>query len=255
MGMISALAAQVAGTGPQVVEGDAALAYSRFSRAVRQGILLQTQLLAEPEEAKPAKADADDAPKEIFYSWLENDHSKRAARIDHVEQIVERMARGDGEPEETVERLAREAAEQAEKFEVYGDLAYRPMSEVLAEICRDLGLNPDWTVLRTHCWARKEIAKGEEGEEVGWPLKDGPPPPAGWIGPWPPKRRDPGHVTDAFPSKRGPRLPDAEDWMEQSEMGAASPARGGGGPRSGGEGAQPPLSPDHGASSPLDGFP
>src|SRR5665213_2604345 len=168
MGMIGALAAQVAGTGPQVVEGDVALAYSRFSRAVRQGILLQTHLLAEPEE-KPAKADAKAAkgkgePEEITVTWLEAEGSRREGRRERVAQIVERMARTDGQPEETVERLYREAAERLEQIDIYGDPAFRPISELVAEICRDLGLKPDWAVLATHPWARKEIALGERSK-------------------------------------------------------------------------------------------
>ena len=211
--MTRALAAQVAGTGPQVVEGDVALAYSRLSRAVRQGILLQTHLLDEPEEKATPEAKAKAEREEVFLSWLEPDDSKRAARADHIEYIVERMARDQGEPEETVERLAREAAERVEKIEVYGDLAYRPISEVLAEICRDLGLKPDWAVLATHSWARREMAGGDQGEEaVGWPLRGGPPPPPDWRGPWPPRRRTEDDDDPAFPSKRfpGPTLADAE---------------------------------------------
>ena len=197
MGMISALAAQVAGTGPQVVEGDVALAYSRLTRAVRQGILLQTHLLAEPEE-KPAQADAKSAKgkderQEMTLTWLEAKDSKREGRRERVAQIIERMARSDGEPEEVVERLYNEAAERLEQLDVYGDPAFRPISELVAEVCRDLGLNPDWAVLATHPWARKEIAADERDtddclyEEAGWPLKGGPPPPAGWRGRWPPK--------------------------------------------------------------------
>lgn len=194
MGMVKALAAQVAGTGPQVVEGDVALAYSRFSRAVRLSILLQSRLLEDPAEAAPAKArsgqsgrDHDGEPEEIFVTWLEPEESKRQGRRERVAQIVERMARGDGESEDTVERLYREAVERLEDVHVYGDLAFRPVSEVLAEICRDLGLKPDWAVLATHPWARQEIEKGQKGEEeVGWPLKGGPPPPDGWRGRWPP---------------------------------------------------------------------
>ena len=229
-GMIAALAAQVAGTGPQVVEGDVALAYSRFFRAVRQGILLQTHLLAEPDEkperdAKPAKGK--DEPEEITLTWLEPEGSKREGRRERVAQIVERMARSDGEPEEVVERLYNEAAERLERLDVYGDPAFRPISELVAEICRDLGLKPDWAVLATHPWARKEIALDERPkddclhEEAGWPLKGGPPPPAGWRGRWPPKPPqqgwDSGH-DHAWPHKRGtPHTVDDIEWMTQAE--------------------------------------
>jgi hypothetical protein len=230
MGMISALAAQVAGTGPQVVEGDVALAYSRFSRAVRQGILLQTHLLAEPEEKPEREAKAsrakDDDDREMTVTWLEPEQNKREGRRERVAQIVERMARSDGEPEETVERLYNEAAERLEMLDVYGDPAFRPISELVAEICRDLGLNPDWAVLATHPWAQKEIALDERPtddclhEEAGWPLKGGPPPPQGWRGRWPPKPPPQGWHSghdDAWPHKRGkPHTIDDVEWMTQA---------------------------------------
>jgi hypothetical protein len=255
----------VAGTGPQVVEGDVALAYSRFSRAVRQGILLKSHLFDGPQEkaepAKPkAKAKAEQDDNEIYVTWLEPDKSKREYRKERVAHIVERLARSDGEPEETVERLYNEAAERLERVEDYGDLAARPISEVVAEICRDLGLKPDWAVLSTQRWARQEIALGEKsredgGEEVGWPLKDGPPPPEGWRGRWPPQAFPPWAKDQAFPHKRN-RPPGIEDVdFELANSGAASPARGGGGPRSGGEGTGPPLSWDKGQGSGGEGMP
>ena len=119
------------------------------------------------------------------------------------------MARNDGEPEETVERLYTDAAERLERVDIYGDPAFRPISEVLAEICRDLGLKPDWAALSTQPWARKEIELGQKskddgGEAVGWPLKGGPPPPADWRGPWPPKLTadDWRRYDNPFPSSR-----------------------------------------------------
>jgi len=94
MGMIGALAAQVAGTGPQVVEGDVALAYSRFSRAVRQGILLQTHLLDEPEQKPEAKSKAkgEAEKEEIYVTWLEPDASK--ARVPQGARRPHRRAHG-----------------------------------------------------------------------------------------------------------------------------------------------------------------
>jgi hypothetical protein len=238
--MTRALAAQVAGTGPQVIEGDVALAYSRLSRAVRQGILLQTHLLEEPEEkAEPhakAKAKAKGEPEEMYVTWLEPEASKREYRKERVAHIVERMARSDGEPEEVVERLYAETAERLEKVDLYGDLAVRPISEVVAEICRDLGLKPDWAVLSTHPWARKEIELGRKsekdgGEEVGWPLKDGPPPPEGWRGRWPPKAFPPWASDQSFPSRknRPPAIADAAFRAEAEAFYASLAGDGAGG--------------------------
>lgn len=221
VGMIRDLAAQAAGTGPKVVEGDVALAYARFSRAVRQGILLQQHLMQAPAETAAAEAQADRGKSDkgksgkakgeqgpIHVTWLEPEQSKREGRRERVAQIVERMARNDGEPEETVERLYREAAERLEDISVYGDPAFRPISELVAEICRDLGLKPDWAVLATHPWAVKELALHERPkddclhEEAGWPLMGGPPPPDGWRGPWPPRPISEHAYDNPFPDHR-----------------------------------------------------
>ncbi len=45
--LAEALVAQAKGAGPQVVEGDAALAYDRVARAVRMAVMLQSRLIAD----------------------------------------------------------------------------------------------------------------------------------------------------------------------------------------------------------------
>ena len=40
------------------------------------------------------------------------------------------------------------------------------MSEIVARICKDLGLEPDWNKLAEELWAKAEIATGDPG----WPL-------------------------------------------------------------------------------------
>ncbi|MEI9889794.1 MAG: hypothetical protein WDN45_03395 [Caulobacteraceae bacterium] len=45
--LAEALVAQAKGTGPQVVEGDVALAYDRVARAVRMAVMLQSRLIAD----------------------------------------------------------------------------------------------------------------------------------------------------------------------------------------------------------------
>ncbi|MDB5459102.1 MAG: hypothetical protein JWO72_843, partial [Caulobacteraceae bacterium] len=47
--------------------------------------------------------------------------------------------------------------------DLYGDVLARPFSEVVADICRDLGLDPDWSRLAQEPWARAEIDSGQAG--------------------------------------------------------------------------------------------
>jgi hypothetical protein len=71
-----------------------------------------------------------------------------------------------------------EASERLDRDDVYGDLLARPVSELVALICRDLGLDPDWPVLADEAWAREEMADGAPG----WPLAGlGNPPPGAVI--------------------------------------------------------------------------
>ena len=43
---------------------------------------------------------------------------------------------------------------------VNGDVRQRPVGELVALICRDLDLDPDWTRLAEEAWAKEEIASG-----------------------------------------------------------------------------------------------
>jgi len=122
---------------------DPALAYARVSRAVRLTLALQSNLLKDLRALDRGRFEV------------------RRERRRKVERIVERVIRAehdgmDGE----AERLADEASERLEYDDIYGDLADRPVSEVVAEVCRDLGLSPDWAVLAEEAWARAEVEAG-----------------------------------------------------------------------------------------------
>ncbi len=136
----------------------AALAYARVSRAVRLTLVLQSKIVEAAEGAQAAAAgDADeDAPS------LPLD-----ARKARVERVIERLAKAEHpRDEEEVDALVGEAAERLDDEDLYGDLLDRPMSEIVARLCKDLGLSPDWTELAEELWAKEEIASGGPG----WPL-------------------------------------------------------------------------------------
>jgi len=148
-------------------EGDIGLAYARVSRAVRLTIALQSKRLEDLKtlgeeaafEAKHAKVRAD------------------VARKVDVQQVVWRVIAAEQADQEQAEDLLRELGERLVDDTCYGDVLSRPFSEVVARICDDLGLSPDWPSLAEEAWAREEIDSGE----IGWPLaerlKDRPPGP------------------------------------------------------------------------------
>ncbi|MEI9891107.1 MAG: hypothetical protein WDN45_11565 [Caulobacteraceae bacterium] len=145
--------------------------------------------------ADPAGRGGADPPGRIRKAVEDAEDLKGETRKARVERIVERLAvQTHPHDEEQVDRIVREAGDRLDDMDLYGDLLQRPLSELVARICKDLDLTPDWTALAQELWAAEEMQSGE----VGWPL---------------------------------------------ASTSAASPASGGGGPRSGGEGAPQPLPP------------
>jgi hypothetical protein len=162
-GLALALAIAQQGTtedAPQVVPGDIALAYGRVSRAVRLTVALQAKTLQDLQ-----------ALDEIAARRLDGDLSKAERerqglaqqRKDRVQRIVERVIEAEGADETEVDRLADEAVERLEHDDIYGDLATRPVGEIIALVCRDLGLSPDWSRLAEEAWAQDEIRSGAPG--------------------------------------------------------------------------------------------
>jgi len=157
---------QAGGEGPEgqapAALGDLALAYSRTSRALRLTVMLQSKL------ARDRKA-IDDmteirARTAASFDAVRRAHDPLYAHKDRVERIVERVAReAVGEDEGALERLMVEACERLDDEDLYGKVLQRPIGELVALICRDLGLNPDWARLSQEAWARAEIESGAKG--------------------------------------------------------------------------------------------
>jgi hypothetical protein len=133
--------------------GDAALAYARAARAVRLTVALQARLV----EALPAQDD-------IAARRRAGERQRRKARVD---RILDRVIQDACSDEAEVDRLANEACERLEHDDFYGDLMDRPVSEIIAMVCKDLGLAPDWARLAEEAWAQDEIRSGAAG---GTPL-------------------------------------------------------------------------------------
>jgi len=140
--VIEALTAQAKGAGPKVVDGDVALAFSRVSRAVRMAVLLQHELAqdaADPPMISPmASPDA----------ALEAEAERKTAHIGRVGRIVARVAMDHcGKKPERAADYAYAARERLDDDDIYSLVATRPVGELVAMICRDFGLQPDWDAL------------------------------------------------------------------------------------------------------------
>ena len=150
MELVEALVAQAKGSGPKVEGGDVGLAFSRVSRAVRMAVLLHQQLAqggVDPAEAAH-KAEAE----------------RRKAHVGRAVRIVRRVAKDHCRIKpDMISAYAWEARERLDDDDIYGLAATRPVGELVALICRDLGLQPDWDALAQEAWARAEIDSGAAG--------------------------------------------------------------------------------------------
>jgi len=136
-----------------------AMAHARVARAVRLSILLQSRLIADMracEEHAARKAEA------LAAAQARRDpESVHKARVEGIVGRVVEAACGDDEDE--IDRLVTEASERLDDDDIYGEVLNRPIGELVALICRDLGLQPDWARLAEEAWAREEIESGVEG--------------------------------------------------------------------------------------------
>lgn len=143
----------------QVVQG-LALAYGRVSRAVRLSVALQGRVLKELQAldevaARTRKGELAEAARAAA--------AQAAERKGRVERIVGRVIAEAFEDQAEVDRAAEEAWDRLEHDDIYGDLSRKPVSELIARICQDLGLSPDWPRLAQEAWAEEEIAGGAAG--------------------------------------------------------------------------------------------
>jgi len=140
----------------------AAMAYGRAARATRLAILLQEQLGQGGGDPQAVARQAE-AVREAALAARKTAHIGRAVRI------VERVAMTCQIKPSRIGDYAYAARERLDDDDIYGLVATRPLGELVALVCRDLGLKPDWDALADEAWARAEIASGAAGSPF---LKD-----------------------------------------------------------------------------------
>ena len=134
----------------------AAIDFSRVARAVRLTFALQSRLIAEfkaPAGAARAAGAATGERQPLEVRWIGQLSPAEKARRERLKRVVRTVAESEGRDAETVERLALDAAERVEDDEIFGDMMARPFAEIVAVICQDLGLKPDWDSFADEVWA------------------------------------------------------------------------------------------------------
>jgi hypothetical protein len=104
---------------------DPGLTYARVARAVRMTIALQSRLLKELPALNRALVEA---------------------RRRRVRRLVDQAIEAEHDDADEIERLSDEALEHLRDPDDLAELLNRPIHEVVALICKDLGLSPDWAM-------------------------------------------------------------------------------------------------------------
>jgi hypothetical protein len=118
-------------------------AYDRVARAVRLCILLQNELVKDRPDPQRAR---------------------RERHRDLAVDVVRRVARDHcGEGPILVSTMAKEARDRLDTDDIYGEVLNRPVGELVALICRDLGIEPNWDALAWEAWAQEEMQSGVAG--------------------------------------------------------------------------------------------
>lgn len=188
------------GTAPEAgpaAASEVALAYGRVSRAVRLTVALQARTIQDLQALDEACARRLDGDRDRA-EWERRSLAQQ--RKDRVQRVVERVIEAEAPCETEADRLADEAAERLEHDDIYGDLATRPAGEIIALVCRDLGLTPDWSRLAQEAWAQEEIQGGAPGSPFAAPPLAASPA-LRWLDPEEPAQA----VPAAPPGRRRPR--------------------------------------------------
>jgi hypothetical protein len=134
---------------------DCALAYGRVAKAIRLTLMLQADLI---------KALRQHDQNTTFRAQAARSERVRQQKSD-LADIVERIVRREGLDAEQAERLRTEARERLDHEDLHGDILSRPLSELIAAICKDLGLEPDWPLAENSPspqWGRVGMGCGRE---------------------------------------------------------------------------------------------
>jgi hypothetical protein len=136
------------------------LAFSRIARAVRQTVALEARL-AEDRQAKTAARIASQT------------HTRAAHRRRDVRAVVAQAIEADA-ADSDVEDLLLDLEERLADRDNEADFAERPIGELVARICRDLGVTPDWSLWEDEDWAVEEAAARPPGSPCAAPAPGDP---------------------------------------------------------------------------------
>ena len=132
--------------------GDPAEIFAKAARTVRMCIALQSKLMKD-------LADFERADKA--------ERSQRAtARKYRIQDYVERAIKVEFGERSAIRVLSDQTREILRDENLLDRIADRPVGEIVARICRDLGLSPEWSVWAAEPWAREAQAADAAAAET-----------------------------------------------------------------------------------------
>ena len=152
-------------------EGDAALAYSRIAKAIRQTVMLHAKFEEDAnksDEQKAAEAAAAEAaaaqraaPAETGRKAHQKRQVKRAVKL--AMDIDFDAAEARGEKTRDYAEFYVELHERLDDYDEYSDFGRLPVGAVVENICRVMGLEFDPALWEDEPWAVAEMAEKPEG--------------------------------------------------------------------------------------------
>jgi hypothetical protein len=165
---------------PEAAPGDVGLVFSRIARAVRQTLALEARFEAELQtRLLMEQGEAEDRRVREAYAPI-------SQRSDVVRRAVGQAIEADAEDEDQEEQLFEALDERLDEHEDENDYLDRPIGELVAQICKDLGVRADLSLWEDEDWAIEEAAErapeaveAPESEAVPDPSASTHSPPAG----------------------------------------------------------------------------
>jgi hypothetical protein len=153
---------------PATDRSDPGLSFARIARAVRQTVALEARL-DEDAQTRDKRIAAGRAVHEARLA--ESVRRAGSSRKLKAAMAVERAVEGLGDTDEDGEPLHPELYEWLADSRDDERFADRPVGEIVMEICRDLGLTPDWSLWADEDWAAElpQVARPDDREKTPTP--------------------------------------------------------------------------------------
>ncbi len=141
------LARAVAARAAETADADLGLAFTRIARAVRQTVALEAKLADDRETVRAGHA------RRLAQETAARGRRRKKLVKDAVERAIEAEWQG-----ETVEALLGDLYERLVDPRDDAGFADRPIGELVAGICKALGVTPDPSLWEDEDWAIEEAA-------------------------------------------------------------------------------------------------